>query len=69
MSNLIKRVKRYYWTRRFKFYLSTGLGIYGKELDSCFEAEVENWINEDEMWLGYDPHEAVLENLSCWDKD
>ena len=54
------------WKIKFKAELKKQLGISGKELVDCADAESDNYFDDAELWREYTPVEAVSENLSYW---
>ena len=58
--------RKLFWKIRFRAHLGRILGIYGDELTSCCNAEIENYFDKDDSWKDYAPLDAVQENLSYW---
>lgn len=66
LLGIIIMLVKMFWKIKFRAYLGKRLCIYGEELTSCCDAEIESYFDDDNLWKEYSPKEAVDENLSCW---
>lgn len=55
-----------FWRLEFRKELKRQVGVSGKFLNECFDAEIENWVDERQEWKDWSPKDAVAENLSYW---